>query len=209
MTRVIIVAAFPSARAELQEILEGQAGIAVVGTASGASDLERHIAEGPVDAVVFDHTEGETADVLATVARAGAALVVLGDPCQPIDELVAAGLAGWAYLLRDADAVEIAAALSAAAAGLVALAPSLVPSLSPAQRPGANHSPNSAETLTGREREVLQLMAQGLPNKQIGARLSISLHTVKFHVASILAKLGASSRTEAVTIGARQGHVVL
>ena len=65
------------------------------------------------------------------------------------------------------------------------------------------------ETLTTREREVLALMARGLPNKQIAARLSISLHTVKFHVASVLAKLGASSRTEAVTLGARRGAVSL
>ena len=63
--------------------------------------------------------------------------------------------------------------------------------------------------LSAREREVLQLMAQGLPNKIIAARLSISLHTVKFHVASILAKLGAGSRTEAVTLGARRGYVIL
>lgn len=65
------------------------------------------------------------------------------------------------------------------------------------------------EKLTAREREVLQLVAQGLANKQIGGRLSISLHTVKFHVASILAKFGAMSRTEAVTLGARRGLVTL
>ena len=52
-------------------------------------------------------------------------------------------------------------------------------------------------------------MAQGLPNKQIAARLSISLHTAKFHVAAILAKFGAASRTEAVTHGVRQGWVLL
>jgi DNA-binding CsgD family transcriptional regulator len=63
--------------------------------------------------------------------------------------------------------------------------------------------------LTPREREILQQMAEGLPNKQIALRLSISLHTVKFHVASILAKLGVQSRTEAVTLGVRQGLVRL
>ena len=59
------------------------------------------------------------------------------------------------------------------------------------------------------EREVLQQMAQGLANKQIAARLNISQHTVKFHVASILAKMGAVSRTEAVTLGARRGLISL
>ena len=67
----------------------------------------------------------------------------------------------------------------------------------------------AGETLTVRETEVLQLVAQGLPNKIIASRLGISLHTVKFHVAAILAKLNASSRTEAVTLGARRGYVVL
>lgn len=66
-----------------------------------------------------------------------------------------------------------------------------------------------AETLTAREREVLQLMAQGMPNKQIAGRLNISPHTAKFHVASILAKLGAVSRAEAVTRGARRGDLLL
>jgi DNA-binding NarL/FixJ family response regulator len=63
--------------------------------------------------------------------------------------------------------------------------------------------------LTNREREVLQLMAYGLPNKQIAARLGISLSTVKFHVASILEKLRVESRTEAVTEGIRRGLVSL
>jgi DNA-binding NarL/FixJ family response regulator len=65
------------------------------------------------------------------------------------------------------------------------------------------------ETLTGREAEVLQLLAQGLANKQIAAALGISEHTVKFHVSSIYGKLGAASRTEAVRIGVRRGWVIL
>jgi DNA-binding NarL/FixJ family response regulator len=63
--------------------------------------------------------------------------------------------------------------------------------------------------LTARELEVLRMMAEGAPNKIIAWRLGISEHTVKFHVASILSRLGASSRTEAVTIGIRRGLVLL
>lgn len=63
--------------------------------------------------------------------------------------------------------------------------------------------------MTARELEVLRLLALGLANKQIAARLNISDHTVKFHVAAILGKLGASSRTEAVAIGIRTGLVLL
>ena len=65
------------------------------------------------------------------------------------------------------------------------------------------------EPLTTRELEVLELLSQGLPNKQIARRLQISEHTVKFHVSSIYAKLGASSRTEAVGRGARAGLITL
>ena len=63
--------------------------------------------------------------------------------------------------------------------------------------------------LTMRERDVLRLMAQGLVNRQIAAELGISSHTVKYHVASVLAKLGAHTRTEAVTRGLREGLLPL
>jgi DNA-binding NarL/FixJ family response regulator len=65
------------------------------------------------------------------------------------------------------------------------------------------------ESLTARERDVLQLLAQGLPNKLIANRLHISEHTAKFHVSSIMTKLNAASRTEAVTLAARRGLLIL
>ena len=67
----------------------------------------------------------------------------------------------------------------------------------------------SREELTDREQQVLGMMAEGLSNKEISARLAISAHTVKFHISSILGKLGATSRTEAVSIGVRTGRVVI
>jgi len=65
------------------------------------------------------------------------------------------------------------------------------------------------EPLTSREHEVLDLLGQGLSNKQIARRLAISEHTVKFHVSSLYAKLGATSRTDAVSRGARRGLITL
>ena len=65
------------------------------------------------------------------------------------------------------------------------------------------------EKLTARELEVLQVLAQGLSNRAIAARLEISEHTVKFHVASIFAKLGAENRTDAVLRGVRSGLITL
>jgi DNA-binding CsgD family transcriptional regulator len=79
----------------------------------------------------------------------------------------------------------------------------------PAAREGAGGAVAPASPLTPREVEVLGMLAEGLGNKQIAARLGISEHTVKFHVASIFTKLHASSRTEAVTIGARAGVILL
>lgn len=66
-----------------------------------------------------------------------------------------------------------------------------------------------AEPLTPRELEVLQLLAQGLPNKAIAERLGVSSHTVKFHVNAILSKLGARSRTEAVVLATQMGLTVI
>ena len=73
----------------------------------------------------------------------------------------------------------------------------------------ARDAADPAQPLTAREIEVLGMLAEGLGNKTIASRLGISTHTAKFHVASILAKLGAGSRTEAVTIGMRRGLVVI
>ena len=64
-----------------------------------------------------------------------------------------------------------------------------------------------SEEITSRETDVLRMLAQGLVNKDIAARLGISEHTVKFHISSILDKLGASTRTEAVTLGIRRGLI--
>jgi len=68
---------------------------------------------------------------------------------------------------------------------------------------------DTVEELTPREVEVLRLLADGLGNKEVALRLGISDHTVKFHISSILAKLGAGSRTEAVTLGIRRGLILL
>jgi DNA-binding NarL/FixJ family response regulator len=162
--------------------------------------------------VLFDESESDSARVLAALAGGEAGLVVLGERRDGYHALAGAELPGWAYLLKEADGSEIAGALRAVAAGLIALDRSLAPFLNAAplvRSDGAGVTPLPGEALTAREREVLQLMAEGIQNRAIAARLSISPHTVKFHVASILAKLGAASRTEAVTLGARRGYVVL
>ena len=140
----------------------------------------------------------------------------------PRDELtqspaiVLVGDGGWnAALLRlgvrailphDATSAEIAASVTAAAAGLAAIDPSELESLlgEPAAQALSEPGP-----LTARELEVLRMLADGVANKNIAWQLQISEHTVKFHVAQILAKLNAGTRTEAVTIGIRKGLIMV
>ncbi|HZF03236.1 MAG TPA: response regulator transcription factor [Patescibacteria group bacterium] len=99
-----------------------------------------------------------------------------------------------------ATAEELAGAVRAVHAGLFVLHPeALVPALA------GDTAVASGTPLTSREREILELMADGANNRMIASRLAISRHTVKFHVASILAKLGAASRTEAVALALRSG----
>jgi DNA-binding NarL/FixJ family response regulator len=108
-----------------------------------------------------------------------------------------------AILPRDASAPEIVAAVESAAAGLAVIDPDDLAPLLPAP---ASAGPSN---LTPRELEVLRMMAEGAANKAIAFALDISEHTVKFHVASILSKLDAGSRTEAAAIGLRRGLVLL
>jgi two-component system, NarL family, response regulator YdfI len=142
------------------------------------------------------------------IAREYAVIVLSEQPrAEWTSKALRAGVC--AVLPREVSPEQLRAALEAAAAGLVVVHPSEVSAVLPA--PAALSSPvrELPEPLTPREREVLQMISAGLGNKEIAGRLSISEHTVKFHVASILGKLGAATRTEAVSIGIRHGLVLL
>jgi DNA-binding NarL/FixJ family response regulator len=136
-----------------------------------------------------------------------AAVVLSDDPHLPT-QLARAGLRGWGCLARDIDADQLDLAVRSAEAGLVLL--DLPVAATALSQPATIVAPaTAAEPLTARELQVLQLVAQGLPNKGIARRLGISENTAKFHVASLCGKLGASSRTEAVTLAARAGLILL
>ncbi len=124
-----------------------------------------------------------------------------------LSKALRAGVRG--VLPRDATPEQLRAALEAAAAGLVVVHRSEVSVVIPAPAGLSPPIRELPEPLTPREREVLQMISAGLGNKEIAGKLSISDHTVKFHVAAILGKLGASTRTEAVSIGIRHGLVLL
>jgi DNA-binding NarL/FixJ family response regulator len=133
-----------------------------------------------------------------------AAMIVLSNDTQNTltAEALRSGVRG--VLPRDATPAQLIAAVEAAAAGLVVLPAEDVETVLAAPRPARN-----TETLSPREIEVLGMIAEGQSNKAIAYRLGISEHTVKFHVTGIMTKLNAGSRTEAVTLGIRQGLVML
>jgi len=113
-----------------------------------------------------------------------------------------------AILSRESGPDDIVAATYAAYDGLVLLSTPVAERLAAVY---GDHGPEveagPREEITSRETEVLRMLAEGLVNKDIAARLRISEHTVKFHISSILDKLGASTRTEAVTLGIRRGFI--
>ncbi|HKW46892.1 MAG TPA: response regulator transcription factor [Gemmatimonadaceae bacterium] len=216
MTRVLVAAASAVTRAGLEAILAREPAFSVVGRAATASLMDE-LTEHEPEVVLLElaTVDEETLALLHTLgvdsddgARHSPALVVLSDERDPanVAELLQAG--GRAILPRDAGAAEIIAAVSAAAAGLVVVAREWSAVLRGAI--GVERgAPDDGEALTPREIEVLRLIAEGLGNKQIAARLAISEHTVKFHVGSVFAKIRASTRAEAVVIGARRGLIVL
>jgi DNA-binding NarL/FixJ family response regulator len=140
------------------------------------------------------------ADAPSSLGRQAPVVVLLDDPATQAPSALRAG--ARAVLRRDASPAELVAAIEAVAAGLVALHPEAVPRPTPA-------APSAAEPLTRREREILTLLADGLGNKVIAARLGISDHTVKAHVGAIFDKLHVGTRAEAVALGLRLGLIAL
>ena len=183
---LLLDAADPRAAAEIAGMLDlfrPASGIVVLGGAGAAGRR--------------DARQEDSADVLRYLAQG-------------------AGTAGLAFglLRRDAAVEEVIVALTAVAGGVIVLDRRLGSALATSTEPAfaaaaSERTIGGGEALTPRELEVLQLVAQGLPNKTIASRLHVSEHTAKFHVSSIMLKLGAASRTEAVTLAARKGLLIL
>jgi two-component system, NarL family, response regulator YdfI len=164
--------------------------------------------------------EGDwTVLVLATTTpRAATALASLGAMLRvpPVVMLVDEPASAWTAVARragvravlglDASPEQISVAIAAATTGLLTLHPDALRARGTGPRSVAVEA---QQTLTARQREILEMMAAGLSNRVIAARLGISAYTVKFHVAAILDALGARTRTEAVTLGVRNGLIAL
>jgi DNA-binding NarL/FixJ family response regulator len=196
---VTVLAALPSIRLGLADMLSTH-GHTVL-SQDEANDSTVWVLDAPGVAALDSLTAHRYSD------SPRAAVVLSDDPSQPA-QLARAGLRGWACLARDVDADQLDLAVRSAEAGLVLLDLPLAATSLAAPAAVAIVAPMT-EPLTARELQVLQLVAQGLPNKGIARQLGISENTAKFHVASLTGKLGASSRTEAVTVAARRGLILL
>jgi DNA-binding NarL/FixJ family response regulator len=204
MTHVLIVAPTPALRAGLRALL-AEANVEILGAIGSFVDSAGIPADTDVILAADESVLIDADQAMGEEPRYGALL--LTDDVRQADVLRRLPLTAWGILAHDASAAELAAALHAVAQGLIVLAPELAARLLH-NRPSPVEEP-AGEPLTARERDVLELVSQGLSNKQIAQKLQISEHTVKFHLSSLFAKLGVSSRTEAVNRGARQGIITL
>ena len=212
MIRVFIVAASSLARAGLQSLF-GSRDVEVIGSAPNFESLAGQWSDVEADIVLVDAAgeqfEGVLDSLAASQLASEANIVVLSDHSEPRWLAEALRLGVRAVLPGDISPDQLVVALEAASAGFIVMHPAEVGAMFPAAQSASRPLGELPEPLTPRESEVLQMLASGLANKEIAARLSISDHTVKFHVASILGKLGAGSRTEAVSLGIRRGLVLL
>ncbi len=214
MIHVAVVAQALALRTGLRALLSDGELIEVVAEATSIDELETLLSD--IDVLLL--AEPRSLEGLSDLELSGTlpSILLLSDEARAAQDLAGISPHAWGVVPMEATAEELQAAVVALHEGLIVLSPLQL-------RRGAalNHllglpegevqglAEHPIEPLTERELQVLQLLAQGLANKQIAAALSISEHTVKFHVSSIYAKLGAANRTEAVRLGVQQGLVIL
>lgn len=205
MTRVLVVDDHPVVREGLVSVLEDQPEIEVVGSLDSAEQAVAQIGRLRPDIVLLD-LELPGMDGVAAIPRllaahpsAGVIVFTAYDTEERVLGALRAGARG--YLLKGASGQEIAQAIRAVQAGGSHLAPrvasTLLTQVQMASKP--------ASVLSPREREVLHLVAEGLPTKQIARSLGITERTVKFHVASLMRKLDADNRAQMVAVAAQRG----
>ncbi len=208
--RILIADDHPVVRDGLAAILSTQPDFEIAGQAAGGAEAVQQAALLRPDVILLDleMPEMDGVEALRQMRQAdpnARALVFTAfDTDERILGAVRAGAKG--YLLKGAPREEIFNAVRVVHAGGSLLQPVVATRLlQQVSRP----RPKAAEALTPREMAVLQLMARGMPNKEIAAELVITERTVKYHVSSIMGKLGAGNRTEAVSLAARRGLVQL
>jgi DNA-binding NarL/FixJ family response regulator len=208
MIRVVIKASSPVVKAGLEALLRPHLELRVIDEPAQELDSSDNLlADSQADVVVVQADSGNSAAEALDRSASGVPLILLvPDPIAVSAYAFRRGVR--AVLPSTLTGSQIAAAIEAVAAGLGAFDPGTIEQLFPvnAMSGPPEHLP---ESLTPREIDVLRAMAEGLANKEIAARLGLSENTIKFHVASVMGKLGAGSRTEAVVMGVRHGIVLI
>ncbi|HET8910401.1 MAG TPA: response regulator transcription factor [Ktedonobacteraceae bacterium] len=224
MIRILLADDHPIVREGLRAVLETQADFEVIAEAANGEEAKRMVAELKPDILLIDLempvVDGvETIRALRNLEVAPRTIVFTAfDNDERIIHAVQAGANG--YLLKGAPRDEIFNAIRVTMQGGSLLQPIVASKLlrhmgqlpqhaSGSSTSNSNYSGLPMETLTERELEVLNLLAQGMPNKEIASHLVISERTAKFHVSSIMGKLGATNRTEAVSLAAQKGLITL
>jgi DNA-binding NarL/FixJ family response regulator len=213
MIRVLIVASSSISQSGLESLLRASTSLHVVRVVSDFGQLSENVEELQPDVLIAEITGQDRTlpeEILKLSEEAPVAIVLLVDDANTERDVEAFRNGVRAVLPRNMSPGGIVAAVEAVGAGLSVLLPDGLDTL--LRESTASHravSPPLVEALTPREIEVLGMMVEGWGNKEISTRLGISEHTVKFHVASIMGKLNASSRTEAVTSGIRHGLIML
>lgn len=208
--RVLVVSPSPLARGGMEALLRRMTGVLPV-AAGGVAEAVSLAAQLLPDVALVDVGPGDPDDLEAITRLAegqpGLPIVALGG--APGTTAQALALGAGALLPSEVDDVTLQAALKACAQRLVVIPRAEVAALLPVEEPVAVGADGPQPALTPRELEVLQAMARGLTNRQIGLRLRISEHTVKFHAGAVLGKLDARSRAEAVARAMRAGWILV
>jgi DNA-binding NarL/FixJ family response regulator len=206
--RVLVVDDHALVRRGLSDLLSAVEGIEVVGAIADGSLAAAAVTELEPDIVLMDLSmpglDGIDATRAVLAIRPETKVIILTSFSENARILAALEVGAVGYLLKDAEPEDIIRALSDAAAGGVPLSPKAARALLPSNRVAGKAS---ADVLSAREREVLSLVAVGLPNKSIARRLTISEKTVKAHLTRVFTALGVTDRTSAALWAQRHGLV--
>jgi NarL family two-component system response regulator YdfI len=203
--RIAVMATSAVRRAGLESIIHSHAEFHLAGSFGTVASLVSFAGSTELDVIVIDT---DSIRDLLVEPTSDTAIVLLTEvtEARSISRLLRSGVR--AILCRESDPDDVLCAIYAAYDGLVLLSPATAESLAAVYGDvPLEVEEELSEEITSRETDVLRMLAEGLVNKDIAARLGISEHTVKFHISSILDKLGASTRTEAVTLGIRRGLI--
>jgi len=208
--RVLVVAASTVRRAGLEALVRKSPSLQLAGSLQSTVTVAQYVAQLQPDVLLLD-LEAERAPESPDFERVLRDIPVVALIDQPSADWTAKALRSGvrAVLPRDSDEQELLSAIQAAHGGLVLLDAEVSTTLAARVPAATGRRQEGVDELTPREVEVLRMLAEGLSNHELASSLGVSDHTIKFHISSILDKLGASTRTEAVTLGIRMGIILL